>query len=455
MRDSFAAALAFALCVVPAFAAPSPAPSSPATAAAPRILTLEECLRLGFANDAGLRTDELETQIADARIHEMQGQYLPSLSLQGGYSRLSDVAPGSLSVSLPPPIGTQNITFPPSLDNSTTFRLALQQPLFTGKRIDSSVREAEALRDSSKGDLSKSRLDLRYSISQAFWNLAKAKTQVQAISQSVSQAETHLADAQKLRDQGMATNNDVLQAQMRLEDLKIDLSSAQSAQQIAQTQLAILVGLPWTNSIDVPDDTGQGIQATEETLQDLVSKALSARPEIQAARSRVTASEASVDLAQSGLYPNLFVTGDYTVANPNQRVFPQSDQFVGTWSIGILASVDVGRYPQVLAQTEQARNKLSQAQQGSRQIADAVIADVIRAYVTLNEAVGRLASLHEETAQAEENDRVTQERYRQGVALSSESLDAQTLVVQARLRENSALFDCQVARAALERAVGE
>jgi len=143
------------------------------------------------------------------------------------------------------------------------------------------------------------------------------------------------------------------------------------------------------------------------------------------------------------------------VANPNERVFPQSNQFVGTWSIGILASVDVGRYPQVFAQTEQARNKLSQAQQTSRQIADAVTADVIRAYVTLNEAVGCLASLHEETAQAAENDRVTQERYRQGVALSSESLDAQTLVVQARLREDSALFDCQVARAALERAVGE
>ncbi len=466
MRVSCTAALACALCVVPAIAASADAPPAPAGSAnaapapagsanAPRILTLEECLRLGFANDAGLRTDELETQIADARIHEMQGQYLPSLSLQGGYSRLSDVAPGSLSVSLPPPIGTQNITFPPSLDNSTMFQLALQQPLFTGQRIASSIRQAEALRDSSRGDLGKSRLDLRYSITQAFWNLAKAKTQVQAISQSLSQADTHLADAQKLRDQGMATNNDVLQARMRLEDTKIDLASAQSAQQIAQAQLAILIGLPWTGSVDVPDDEGQNVQAPKESLSDLVAKALASRPDIQAARSRVTASEASVDLAQSGLYPNLFVTGNYTLANPNQRVFPQSDQFVGTWSIGLLASIDVGRYPQVLAQTEQARNKLSQALQGSRQIADAVTADVIRAYVTLNEALGRRASLHEEAVQAEENDRVTQERYRQGVALSSESLDAQTLLVRARLRENSALFDCQVARAALERAVGE
>ena len=82
-------------------------------------------------------------------------------------------------------------------------------------------------------------------------------------------------------------------------------------------------------------------------------------------------------------------------------------------------------------------------------------ADVIRAYLNLQEASGRLTSLREETAQAEENDRVTQERYRQGIALSSESLDAQTLVVHARLREQGALFDGLVARAALARAVGE
>jgi len=95
--------------------------------------------------------------------------------------------------------------------------------------------------------------------------------------------------------------------------------------------------------------------------------------------------------------------------------------------------------------------------------ADAVPAGVRAAvYVQANwpaeravEEVEWLASLHEETAQAEENDRVEQERYRQGVALSSESLDAQTLVVNARLREDGALFDCLVAKASLERAVGE
>jgi len=447
MRASIFAVLAIALCAGPSFSA---------AADDARVVDLEECIRLGFAYDAGLRSDELETRIADARIREIQGQYFPSVSLQGGYSRLSDVAAGSMTsnVSLGGPPVPVTITFPPPLDNSTSVRIALQQPLFTGKRIAASIRQAEALRDSSRGDLGSSRLDLRYSITQAYWSLARAKTQRQATDQGVAQAESHLGDARKLLDQGMATNNDVLQAQIRLEDSRIDQSSAESVRDIARVRLALLIGLPWDAALDIPDTPSQSVEPPRESVADLVARAMAKRPEIQAARSRVTAQEASVEVARSGLFPSVFLTGDYTVADPNQRVFPQSDQFTPTWSIGMLASIDLGRYPQVLAQEEQASNKLSQARESSRKIADAVAEEVIRAYLSLREAAGRLALLHQETAQAEENDRVTQERYRQDIALSSESLDAQTLVVRARLREDGALFDCLVAKAALDKAVG-
>ncbi len=322
--------------------------------------------------------------------------------------------------------------------------------------MPASIREAEALRDSSRSDLGKGRLDLRYTITEAYWNLARAKTQREAIDQSVAQAELHLQDARNLLDQGMATNNDVLQAEMRLEDSKIDLSSLESMRDIARVRLALLVGLSWDTALDTAEGTlPQAVELPQGSVADLVARALAKRPEIQSARSRVIAQEASVEAARSGLFPSVFLTGDYTVANPNQRVFPQADQFTPTWSVGILASIDLGRYPQVMAQQEQASSKLTQARESSRKTADVVAEDVIRAYLTLREAAGRLVSLRQETTQAVENDRVTQERYRQGVALSSESLDAQTLVVRARLREDGALFDSLVARAALDRAVGE
>ncbi len=433
-----AAALAIGLGVLPA-------PGAAADEA--RVLGLEECIQLGLAGDPGLRSDELEARIGEARLREMRGQMLPSVAVQGSYARLSEVDAGALDTPLGP------IAFPAPLVNSTSVRLSVQQPLFTGQRISSSIRQAEALRDAGRGDVSKSRLELRYAVTEAYWNLAKARAQEQAMRESVAQLDAHLADARKLLDQGMVTRNDVLQAQMRLEDAKIELAGAENLRQLSRVRLAQLIGLPWNTVIEVREPPLEPAEAPSEKLEEAIGRALASRPELLTARSRISAQEASVDLARSALFPSVYLTGDYTLADPHPRVFPQSDKFVGTWSVGIMASIDIGRYPQALAQAEQARDRLAQARESSRKIADAVTTDVIRAYLSLTESTQRLASLGGELGQAEENERVAAERFRQGVILASESLDAQALLVRARLRQSQALFDVLIDRAALEKAV--
>jgi outer membrane protein len=450
MRAEAVAALAAALLY---------AGAGPLGAEGPRIVSLEECLWLGSAASADLRTAELEAGAADARVSEARRQLLPSVSVQGGYARLSDVAPGSITsdISLPPPIGTKEMTvdFPAPLQNSTSLRVTVQQPLFTGLRISASVRQAEAMRDSSRQDLAKSGLDLRYAIQEAYWSLAKAKAQVRAMRESVTQMEAHLADASKLFDQGLVTRNDTLQAEMRLEDARIERTAAESVLALARVNLAQAIGLEWNADIDIDDAPTAGPPQAPSALAALVSRAQASRPEIRSAFSRVGAQEIAVDAALSGLYPSVFLTGDYTLADPNPRVFPQTDLFVGTWSVGVMATIDIGRYPLVLAQADQARARLAQAREAARKLSDAVTADVVRAYLALDEATLRYASLRSETGQAEENNRVVRERYRQGIALSSESLDAEAMFIRAKSRESGALYDCLIARAALDRAVGE
>jgi outer membrane protein TolC len=58
-------------------------------------------------------------------------------------------------------------------------------------------------------------------------------------------------------------------------------------------------------------------------------------------------------------------------------------------------------------------------------------------------------------AQAEENLRVTNERFKEGVALNSEVLEAETALLQARTGHTQALVDLELAKAGLAKAVGE
>jgi outer membrane protein len=422
-----------------------------------RVLGLTECVELALTADAGLRASELESAAANARLRELQGQYVPSVSVQAGYSRLSDVTPGTLSIQTP--FGPAAAAFPPSLQNSTMARLSVQQPLFTGLRIASSIRQADAARASAGSDLLRARADLRFAVTDAYWQLEKSAVMETSAEEIVRQLQRRLQDVKTLLDQGVAAQNDVVQAEMRLEDARIDSQRAASAREMARIRLAQLIGAPLGEALDTRDDEAaaapEPAPAFGRGLEELVARALSARPELAGARSRLSAQEAAVDVARAGRFPTVFVTGDYTFADPNPRVFPQSDEFTGTWSVGIMASFDIGRYPQVAAQEEQANARAAQAREILRGQSDAIAVEVVRAAISINAALATHESLKKETSQAEENARYVDDRFRLGVALESARLDAQSLLIRARLRERAALIDCIAAKAVLDRAVGE
>jgi outer membrane protein len=427
-----------------------------AAAAEPtRIVDLGQCVTLAIAYDPGLRSDQLESAAADARLRELQGQYIPSVSAQAGYSRLSDVAAGSLAIpGVPVPV-----TFPAAPLNSTVVRLSVQQPLFTGLRISSSIKQADAARASAGSDVQRTRAAVRDAATNAFWQLARAKSLEDAARESQAQLERRLLDTKTLFDQGVATNNDVLQAGTRLEDARIETTRAASIRELARVALAQLIGFPLGEAFDIPDSSGvaapQPAPSFGQGLEALVSRALAARPELASARSRAAAQDAAVDVARAGRFPTILLTGEYTLANPNPRVFPAQDEFTGTWSVGIMASFDLGRYPQVAAQEDQARDRAAQAREAMKRQSDAVAVEVVRAALTLNAALAAWSSLKTETSQAEESFHYVNERYREGVALESAQLDAQSLLVRARLREQAGLIDCLIARAGLDAALGE
>ena len=79
----------------------------------------------------------------------------------------------------------------------------------------------------------------------------------------------------------------------------------------------------------------------------------------------------------------------------------------------------------------------------------------LRAELDLEEAEKNIPTTKKAVEQAEENLRVSRERYRAQVTTSTEVLDAQTLLSQARTNYHNALYDHNLAKAGLMRAVGE
>ena len=75
-------------------------------------------------------------------------------------------------------------------------------------------------------------------------------------------------------------------------------------------------------------------------------------------------------------------------------------------------------------------------------------------YLNVYQAKERISVSDQSVKQAEENYRVTNEKFKLGVALNSDLLDAEVALLQAKWNHIQALVDYELAQARLTKSVG-
>jgi outer membrane protein TolC len=426
-----------------------------AAVAQPRLLSLEEALAAGLEKNPGLQASRLELAAATARSREIAAGRLPSLKLGGGYTRLSEVPDFQVTL----PISPDPIVVSQSYFNNFNLRLGIQQPLFTGFRLQAGERSARLLEAAAGQDLEKDRTELVFAVKAAYWGLARSREFEKVIDENVRQVGEHLKDVRAFSDQGLATRNDVLRAELELSNAEIMRIDARNAAEVALTALVSLIGLPLDADIDlttsvesrasrIPAKAGEGDG-------DPIERALAQRPEIKSAEFRIKASEMGVKAVRSAFLPQVYLSGNYYYLRPNPRILPSLDRFKGTWDVGVSVSFDIWNWGQTKRQTEQAEARLGQAREARKALEDQAVLEVTQCRLSLARAGEKVRVAGQAVGQAEENLRVTRERFKQGVALSSDVLDAEVALLRAKLGRTQAAIDQVVAQARLEKALGE
>ncbi len=422
-------------------------------------LSLQEAIQIGLEKNKSNHSALMKVQYADARASEANASLLPSLKLNGSYTRLSDVPPGQIFIPANlfgpgfPPNTISSVLSPTIIDNYNV-RLSLQQPLFTGFRFQKSADIAEYTAQATQEEYKKNRSELLLNIKDAYWNLVKTFMLQNVVDENVAQMKAHLKDVQSWQGQGMITNNDVLKVQVQLSETQLRQIDARNNVRLAMINLNSLIGLPLDTEIHPTTE----IKFEPREFGDLNSlnhQAVERRPELKSMEYNVKAADAGISLARSGWFPQIYLSGNYYYNRPNQRFFPTQDAFKDTWDLSLSVSVDVWNWGATIHQTDQAKALLSQAQDGLSQLRDAVTLGVTRSYLNLARAKERIAVAEQGVKQAEESYRVTQARFKQGLALNSDLLDAEVALLQAKTNYTQALVDYKLAEANLELSIGE
>ncbi len=514
---SFALRLALAtsslLVVAPAAAdepkdVAQPAASAPAAPAPPDLiadglapqpggLTPNEVGRLALRARPSLRVKEAELQEAAARVDQALLNFVPRVSGVVTYTRLSEVQnslgtqtvlgtldpanPNSLgpiqagpliATQCPAPapagvncvrdqslqiLGVVQVPFNfPVLLNSYSFVAQLAVPISDYVlRISQAYSAATHARDAKKIELQAAELQAAADAKVSFFNWVLAKGASIVAAEAVKQVDAHLVDIRRIVDAGLASRADLL----RLEAQKASaeqfstntIALADLAEQSLKISLALPVDKPLAIGVDV---LHEAVTPTTVALATLEDEALSKRLELRQLVESERAMGKLVSLARAQYLPRVDAFAQATYANPNQRIFPQSDEFRGTWEAGVRLSWTVNDTLAAPAAVAEAKAKAAQIAALKQQLLQGLKLEVAAAYADLKRAEANIDAADRGLVAAEETLRVQTELLRAGRATSVTIVDAEREVTQARMGRVSAHVGVLVAKIKLEHAVG-
>ena len=177
-------------------------------------------------------------------------------------------------------------------------------------------------------------------------------------------------------------------------------------------------------------------------------EAVSGRAEIRARKKLLEAGELEVKETRTGYYPELFAKAgvDYV---QNDKV---KEQAIYSAPVGLKINLFDGfattsRFRQAVKNRSRDEERLHQMESD--------LALEYRTAVNDTRVAGQRIGVTEESIkQGEENLRINKDRYQEQVGTATDVIDAQTLLTQIRTEYYQALFDYQVARARVKRALG-
>ncbi|GAB4276192.1 MAG: hypothetical protein Kow0092_31900 [Deferrisomatales bacterium] len=323
-------------------------------------------------------------------------------------------------------------------------------------RIDAQVRAALARRDAAASAQARRSQEVAFEVARVFLNALAADDLLEAARATRRSLEALLASTEQLTAQGRAPRIDILKVQVRLAQVVSRIAALEARKSSLRAALAATLGaegelppLAYADPQEVPPP---------EELSDLLAQALEKRPDVVARFAEVRADAEGVEAARKAFLPRVDLQGAYTVyAAPDPDPLTPSgddapledDAFVGVRLTFPLfdAGLRRGALHRARARREAARAALRRQRLQARREAMAALAD-------LTSARARVAANQAAVEQGKEALRIEKLKYDAGKGVVNDVLDAEAAFLEAEGLLREARREAEVARLALELALG-
>jgi outer membrane protein TolC len=292
-----------------------------------------------------------------------------------------------------------------------------------------------------------------FEVTRRFYDFNTAREKVAAAESFQRSAET-LADAANARlEHGLATKPETLQATQQSAQASFELEAARGILNDAQAALVESLGIMPTSALNVAKVPDQPLEKNfDDSLDSLIDRALSQRPDLVAKLANVRAGRAGVQKARAAYYPkiSLAANGGYSQLDVSANNSPYFGGNDGVYGVGV--AIELPLFDGFIRKRNLriAESELRAAESELAGSRDAVVREVWQAYTDSKTAFLKQESATALLSASQNSFDAALEAYKHGLGTYVEVASAQRNLAAAQsimVETRAAIFSTETALA--------
>ena len=328
------------------------------------------------------------------------------------------------------------------------------QPVFMGGAIVALNKMADISEEMAANSAENVRQTTLYSIDQAYWQVVSLRHKQKLAQGYLDLVKKLDDDVQKMIREGVATRAEGLSVSVKVNEAEMMLTKVNDGLVLSKMLLCQLCGLSMNEQVTLVEEEAPSILSQEVDASAVLSQGDgAARPELRQLQNIVDLSRQQTNVLKAANLPQVALTGGYAVTNPSlYNGFEK--KFSGVWNVGVMVRVPVWNWGDVAYKVRASKGVTAIASLELEEAREKIALQVNQSTFRVNEANKNLALAQASIQKADENLRMANLGFSEGVISSTTVMEAQTAWLQAQSQKIDAEIDVKLSQVNLQKALG-
>jgi outer membrane protein TolC len=406
------------------------------------VLTLDQALQMAMEKNKDIQKAKEYQNLVEGRYVEERAAALPQFLIQSGISKDHDESQRAMFSNIP--------TFKIPVERETrTAAVGVSQLLYSFGQVEAAIRAAKIGIKTADDQLALYQQAALREVSSAFYDVLLSKELYAVALQNLRQRTRHSDEAHKKYQAGIATDYDILAAEVAVENARPEVIRTENLIRISRERVRFLLGLE-NQEIDA-----QGTLLTSispyPSYEDSLAVAWQKRPELSNFKHQIGMAEELLTIAKAGNLPRLSLKAGYGW----QSLDFQPGQADGPlWTAGLFVTFPFFDGLRTQGKVVQAKSELATLKIEEAKLIDTIVLQTRDAVNFVREAGEIVKGLSGTVSQAQRLLDMAEKGFQFGVKTRLEVDDAQLNLVSAQSNLAKARRNYLVAQTTLEWVMG-